>query len=735
VEVEKNMKKNIVSLLAVGILVLSGFGAVALPGNNTEEKTISLDFSQPTITDEDQYVAIDMSETNSFLMEQNKPMLPSYIHTFTYPFGTQIKSVSCTPNNIQQQTITKDIMPTPEAVSAGYDMGIKKTQTSTDYGTDPYPNTWYEYDVGCGLDGQDRCIFVKVQVFPVQYHPAEKMIEWSSDIDIVVEYEEPTEPAGFRDEYMLVVLAPSEYTGELSSLISHKINRGISTKLVTLTEVYGGNYFPATGRDNQEKIKYFIKNAIESWNTLYVLLVGGIAKLPARETHVYFDEGEDDEVFISELYYADIYDGASGFCSWDSNENDVFGEYDWGPSHNYDDVDLYPDVYIGRLACVSGTEVTTCVNKIKTYENDEAYTKDWFNDLVVIGGDHAAGDPHAIDEGEYVNQNIMDIMDGFIPETLWASEGDLTGVLPNGAKKINNAIDEGCGFIDFSGHGNTMVWSTHPHEDNSVWIPTAGPIGHGYLNSPHISGLNNGNELPIVIIGACSTCKYNIDPDCFGWSWLINNGGGGIGAIGASALDWFYYGTYVAEKGFEKICIDSFQAYDDGAGTFGEMWGGAVNGYIYPSMDALDHKTVEEFQPFGDPSLAIRGDSQAPNKPSRPDGPTSGKINEEQTYTTSSTEPDGDKISYMFDWGDTTNSGWIGPYSSGQTASASHTWTDQGSYEIRVKAQDEHGAQSDWSEPLSVSMPRNKPLNKPPFLQFLENHPMLYQLLQRLLNL
>ena len=37
--------------------------------------------------------------------------------------------------------------------------------------------------------------------------------------------------------------------------------------------------------------------------------------------------------------------------------------------------------------------------------------------------------------------------------------------------------------------------------------------------------------------------------------------------------------------------------------------------------------------------------------------------------------------------------------------SAQHTWSYQGSYYIRVMAEDEHGAQSDWSEPLPIAMP------------------------------
>jgi len=42
----------------------------------------------------------------------------------------------------------------------------------------------------------------------------------------------------------------------------------------------------------------------------------------------------------------------------------------------------------------------------------------------------------------------------------------------------------------------------------------------------------------------------------------------------------------------------------------------------------------------------------------------------------------------------------------------SHTWEKRGSYEIKVKAKDVNGAESQWSDPLSVTMPRSKVSNK-----------------------
>ena len=114
-------------------------------------------------------------------------------------------------------------------------------------------------------------------------------------------------------------------------------------------------------------------------------------------------------------------------------------------------------------------------------------------------------------------------------------------------------------------------------------------------------------------------------------------------------------------------------------------------------------------------------------------GPTHGRVGVEYTYHTSAvTDPEEDDIYYLFDWGDSTYTGWIGPYSSGTGGSATHRWFIQGIYEIRVKAKDSYGLESSWSDPLPVTMPRNKAINRP-ILNFLQYYPNLFPLIQKLL--
>ena len=125
----------------------------------------------------------------------------------------------------------------------------------------------------------------------------------------------------------------------------------------------------------------------------------------------------------------------------------------------------------------------------------------------------------------------------------------------------------------------------------------------------------------------------------------------------------------------------------------------------------------------------------ASSPPTVPDitGPSSVKSGESQEYTFSSTDPEGDDISYYIDWGDNSGEICLGPFPSGDEIKSSHTWNEDGTYEIRVKAQDIHGFESD-NATLQVSTPRVKTFNNP-FLQFLENHPYLFPLLRQLLGL
>ena len=105
--------------------------------------------------------------------------------------------------------------------------------------------------------------------------------------------------------------------------------------------------------------------------------------------------------------------------------------------------------------------------------------------------------------------------------------------------------------------------------------------------------------------------------------------------------------------------------------------------------------------------------SQAPDKPTIPNGPDQCTEYESVAFSTSATEPDGEEVFYRFDWGDGTLSDWLGPYTSGQTGEATYNWTEIGEYEVKSIAKDINGVQSEWSEPATIAIVENQIPDQP----------------------
>jgi len=114
-------------------------------------------------------------------------------------------------------------------------------------------------------------------------------------------------------------------------------------------------------------------------------------------------------------------------------------------------------------------------------------------------------------------------------------------------------------------------------------------------------------------------------------------------------------------------------------------------------------------------------ENQRPNKPATPTGPSNGEPDIEYTFSTSTSDPDGDSLQYMWDWGDGNYSDVL------DTVEATYSWTYKDNFEVKVKAIDGHGGESDWSEPLAFSTPKIKNIDQYPIIiqKILERFPFL----------
>ncbi len=167
--------------------------------------------------------------------------------------------------------------------------------------------------------------------------------------------------------------------------------------------------------------------------------------------------------------------------------------------------------------------------------------------------------------------------------------------------------------------------------------------------------------------------------------------------------------------------LDGGQPYDKTIEE-NEWWAGVKvksishpgESYYYENGNWNDFYFFDDTANFCIKGLAIGGVTNAPNTPTIT-GEIDGNIQTSYEYAIQATDPDQDDIKYFIDWGDSSNSGWIGSYNSGETVYVNHSWDEKDTYTIKVVAKDINGAQSDWGS-LTVTMP----YSYNPTLHFLE---------------
>jgi hypothetical protein len=116
----------------------------------------------------------------------------------------------------------------------------------------------------------------------------------------------------------------------------------------------------------------------------------------------------------------------------------------------------------------------------------------------------------------------------------------------------------------------------------------------------------------------------------------------------------------------------------------------------------------------------ITAGNSPPFKPTVLDGPPKAGKGIPLEFSTVAPDPEGDNVSYQWDWGDGNVSDWFGPYEFGERTSATHEWADNGSYDIKVRARDDSGKLSGWSKVYNVTIAPQVQLSncKPGYLYF-----------------
>ncbi len=637
------MKIKFISLLVIFLLFFTCFNIMAFEQNNNDVSfklfycNDNIFFSKISFEKYDDFIKLKLNETTNYIMNTGMPMLPVIVKTYVFPKNSKITKIECTLSGFSEEVISEKIIPAPQKLPL-INQNKKTNQEITQIfnnsvyeSSEFYPYENYDYSITCGING----LTLNVRMYPVRYNPLEDKILTYDFADINVIYEKPTFSSIYEEEYDMVIIAPNKFSSELQPLINHKNNLGVHTFLKTTEEIYS----EYSGRDKPEQIKYFIKDAIETYNISFVLLVGGMKGIrrqwytPVRETNV---EVDWETGTISDLYYADIYrynesSASVEFEDWDSNGNGVFAEWQYLSYKPEDIIDGNPDVAVGRFACRNSIEVKTIVKKTIDYEN-MAYNSASSKKMLVAGGDtFPYSDSYY--EGEMATDASSALMEnvGYSIIKLYASDGSFTG--PN---DILQEFKKGVGIVLFEGHGNPAEYATHPPH-NDTWIDG--------LTVSNMNYLRNNDPLPIVVVDACHNSQFNVTPlnfligilpknirnyfyidpyvpggfwrhenirECWSWKLLSLKNKGAVATIGNSGLGYGSPSKYALDDLGEWLAIRFFDAIaNQGMQTLGEAHAKSIADYVNifdaHNYGIADRKTIDGWTLLGDPSLKIGG--------------------------------------------------------------------------------------------------------------------------------
>jgi hypothetical protein len=470
-----------------------------------------------------------------------------------------------------------------------------------------------------------------------------------------------------KTPYDLLIISPQEFMDALGPLVDHKNNTGITTMLRSLEHIYQAY----SGRDEAEQVKRCLALFQPNNQVRYAMLVGDGDKFPSRYVkwwNIVPGHEQSDPEFHTlylpvDLYYGALFKRSDGsFDDWDGDQDGYFGEIPKALSTvpiNLDDVNVIPDLAVGRIPASTVEEVRCYVSKVIGYENG-AYgcswtkatllvaTSDWTNDAYVNQDHIAASSLHdftvyKLYERRFGLRQSLALINKHppirIPEdvpmqskSLWENLAAWNQCTPTESPRpeaINAYIDQGVGFVSYIGHGSREGWE----------------ISYGRYGFPEVANLSNSGRLPVVFSMGCDTGSFATLPPLTAYQDI--NGYTHQGTIDGEifsttpaqpaclqAKDYesmaeemtvkrdtgaiAYIGSVTTGGYYALDLLESFSKALAGRKILGDMWQYMLKTYYQKHNPPNQWATMSEdeigyflqpwrYQLFGDPSLRVGG--------------------------------------------------------------------------------------------------------------------------------
>lgn len=548
---------------------------------------------------------------------------------------------------------------------------------------------------------------VDIEIYPFSYNPVTKQLRLISDMIVSIDYqikdsnydkstkiskscEQTASSIIYNYEqaknwytsigqvsaglYEFVIITLDSLMETVESLVQWEIEKGRTVNVVTLSWIED----QYEGYDTPAKIRNFLidKYPDDEWGIQDVLIVGHWDDIPMRLTYQSMGMMNEENMPETDFYYAEL--SLPDEESWDSDSDHKYGE-------NSDSIDYYAEVNVGRIPWSDVDTVRHICEKSVAFEqnNDPSFK----NNILLLANFIDANTDGATFMEYCVDSVIHPWMDDWMKTRLYERDSNYQKDYVLNNANVRSVWSQGTfSIVSWHSHGN--------------------PYGSGnFISVDDCQYLND--DYPAIVSGAsCSNSDTNF-PN-IGQAMMKQ---GAVGFLGANKATPYRTEWDDPSDGSDQ----SFKYFFISSITSEEKTQGQAHQYAISEMYQrglwfqLKYETFVHATLFGNPNLGIApvSDNTPPNTPDKPVGPSSGKINVKYTFTSVSTDNEGEELYYCWSWGDGETE-WVGPYSSGEECSVTHKWTSEGSYEIKVKVRDSEGAESDWSESIEVSMPKSR---------------------------
>ena len=536
-------------------------------------------------------------------------------------------------------------------------------------------------------------------------------------------------------DYDYVIITQDSWVSSFQPLQEWKTKKGVSTNIVTTTWIYNSGGYSGT---NVDKIKAFVQDVYTNWGTIYVLLGGDTAVVPCNYKTI---SSVDPDPIPNDAYYADF--DADWICEVNVGRASVTGPGSGtGQIGNFiNKVLTYetnpPLTDYAQKAGFYGFDLDSSTHAEQCKINiDNSYLPSSWTTTTVYdsqSGNHKTNVINAINAG----QNLMNHADhsgsdymgtGYINHDTGLENADMDA-LTNGNKQgifysmgcdpaaydesaciaehfVRNSNGGGVAFI-----GNSRYGWYNPGNVNSLsmrydvyFFRSLFDQGFYNLGAAFSDHKNDGYENDAYYKYCYTELTLLGDPELPIWTANpISMTGSFPGQINTGSSSFTVTVTSSGSPVNQAlVCLwKGDEVYQTGLTNSA----GDVMFTILPMTQGTMYVTITKhnYLPVEGSTLIQSGDNNAPNIPAQPTGPVTGAINMDYSFSTHTTDPDNDQVYYKWSWG-AEESDWMGPYASGATVQASHSWATAGTYDVKVKAKDIFGYETSWSTPLQVTI-------------------------------